>query len=70
MRKVSSGHMHLLSLQRIGLDPAVVDKSGSHLARLKREDFALKQDGKSQRITIFEEVKTTTTRVRMSFPAL
>ena len=32
--------MHLLSLQRIGLDPAVVDKSGSHLARLKREDFA------------------------------
>ncbi len=48
------------------LIPAVVSKSGSHLAGLKKEDFVLKQDGKSQPIAIFEEVKTTTTRVRRS----
>lgn len=48
------------------LIPAVVDKSGSHLAGLKKEDFVLKQDGKSQPIAIFEEVKTSTARVRRS----
>ena len=46
--------------------PAVVSKSGSHLPGLKKEDFVLKQDGKSQPIAIFEEVKTTTARVRRS----
>jgi len=48
------------------LIPAVVDKSGSHLAGLRKEDFVLKQDGKPQPIAIFEEVKTTTARVRRS----
>lgn len=49
------------------LIPTVVnDKSGSHVSGLKKEEFALKQDGKSQAIAIFEEVKTNSTRVRRS----
>ncbi|HZQ71199.1 MAG TPA: VWA domain-containing protein [Terriglobales bacterium] len=48
------------------LIPAVVSKSGAHLAGLKKEDFVLKQDGKPQPIAIFEEVKTDTARVRRS----
>jgi VWFA-related protein len=41
------------------LVPTVVNKSGSHISGLKKEDFVLKQDGKSQTIAIFEEVKTS-----------
>ena len=48
------------------LIPAVIDKGGTHLSGLKKEDFVLKQDGKAQPIAIFEEVKTDTARVRRS----
>jgi len=49
------------------LIPTVVDdRSGAHIPGLKKEDFALKQDGKSQPIAIFEEVKTDSARVRRS----
>ncbi len=49
------------------LVPAVVhDKSGAHLAGLKKEDFVLKQDGKAQPIAVFEEVKTTSVRISRS----
>jgi VWFA-related protein len=49
------------------LIPTVVsDKSGSHISGLNREAFVLKQDGKSQRIAIFEEVKTSSARARRS----
>ncbi|MGA8541515.1 MAG: VWA domain-containing protein, partial [Terriglobales bacterium] len=49
------------------LVPTVVnDKSGAYIASLKKEDFALKQDGKSYPIAIFEEVKTSSARVRRS----
>src|SRR5580698_10556630 len=41
------------------LIPAVVsDKSGAHVAGLKKEEFILKQDGKPQPIAVFEEVRT------------
>jgi VWFA-related protein len=47
------------------LVPTVVnDKSGAYMAGLKKEEFALKQDGKSYPIAIFEEVKTDSTRLR------
>ena len=49
------------------LIPTVVnDKSGVHIAGLHREEFALKQDGKSLPIAVFEEVKTSSARVRRS----
>src|SRR5215470_1809791 len=49
------------------LIPAIVnDKSGSHISGLKKEDFLLKQDGKSHPISLFEEVKTTSARTARS----
>jgi VWFA-related protein len=49
----------ITSSTELVLIPTVVnDKTGSHLSGLKKEEFALKQDGKSQPIAIFEEVKT------------
>jgi VWFA-related protein len=49
------------------LIPTVVnDKSGAHISGLTKEEFALKQDGKSRPIAVFEEVKTNSGRVRRS----
>src|SRR5580658_5500181 len=49
------------------LVPTVVnDKSGAYISGLTKEEFALKQDGKPQPITVFEEVKTNATRMRRS----
>lgn len=57
----------ITSSTELVLIPAVVDnKSGSHVSGLKKEEFALKQDGKSQSIAIFEEVRTNSARVRRS----
>lgn len=52
------------SFTELVLIPTVVnDKSGSHIAGLKKEDFVLKQDGKSRAIAIFEEVTTSSARL-------
>lgn len=49
------------------LIPTVVnDKSGVHISGLKKEEFVLKQDGKSYPIAVFEEVTTNSDRVRRS----
>jgi VWFA-related protein len=49
------------------LIPTVVnDKSGVHVAGLRKEDFILKQDGKSHPIAVFEEVTTNSARVNRS----
>ncbi|MGB7332322.1 MAG: VWA domain-containing protein [Terriglobales bacterium] len=49
------------------LIPTVVnDKSGAHIAGLHKEEFALKQDGKALPIAVFEEVETSSARVRRS----
>src|ERR1700689_1015374 len=49
------------------LIPTVVnDKSGAHIAGLHKEEFALKQDGRSHPIAVFEEVQTSSSRVRRS----
>jgi len=49
------------------LIPTVVnDKSGVHISGLQKEEFALKQDGKSHPIAVFEEIKTDSARVRRS----
>lgn len=49
------------------LVPTVVnDKSGNHIAGLKKEEFVLKQDGKSQPIAVFEEVQTNSARMHRS----
>jgi VWFA-related protein len=57
----------ITSSTELVLIPAVVsDKSGSHLSGLKKEDFALKQDGKSRPIAIVEEVRTNSARLHRS----
>ena len=57
----------ITSSTELVLIPTVVnDKSASHISGLKKEDFVLKQDGKTQPIAIFEEVKTDTTRLHRS----
>jgi VWFA-related protein len=49
------------------LVPAVVtDKSGKHLSGLTRDDFVLLEDGKPQKVAVFEELKTTAERVQRS----
>jgi VWFA-related protein len=49
------------------LVPTVInDKSGIHIAGLRKEDFVLKQDGKPYPIAVFEEVKTSSAPVRRS----
>lgn len=49
------------------LVPAVVnDKAGVHIAGLRKEEFAIKQDGKARPIAVFEEVKTSSALVRRS----
>jgi VWFA-related protein len=49
------------------LIPTVVnDKSGAYISGLSKQEFGLKQDGKSQPIAVFEEVKTNPNRVRRS----
>jgi VWFA-related protein len=51
------------SASELVLIPAVVStKSGVHISGLKKEDFVLKQDGKSHPISFFEEVQTTSDR--------
>jgi VWFA-related protein len=54
------------STELVLIPTVVTDKSGAHISGLKKEDFALKQDGKSHPIEIFEEVKTDSERVRRS----
>jgi VWFA-related protein len=44
----------------------VQNKSGLHIPSLRKEDFVLKQDGKNHSIAIFEEVKTSSSRVQRS----
>jgi VWFA-related protein len=57
----------ITSSTELVLIPAVVsDKSGTHISGLKKEDFALKQDGTPHPISIFEEVKTSATRLQRS----
>jgi len=49
------------------LIPTVVDdRSGAHVPGLKKEEFALKQDGKSQPIAVFEEVQSDPSRAHRS----
>ncbi|MGA9527681.1 MAG: VWA domain-containing protein [Terriglobales bacterium] len=57
----------LKSSTELILVPTVVnDKSGAYIPGLTKEEFALKQDGKSYPIAVFEEVKTNSTRMRRS----
>jgi VWFA-related protein len=37
----------------------VTEKDGSHVAGLKKEDFTVSENGKPQKVAVFEEVKTT-----------
>lgn len=53
-----SGAATFTSSTELVLIPAVVsDRSGAHIASLKKEDFTLKQDGKVHPIAVFEEVE-------------
>jgi VWFA-related protein len=40
------------------------DKSGAHIAGLKKDDFSVFQNGAEQKLAVFEEVNTTKTRLR------
>jgi VWFA-related protein len=56
-----------MSSTELVLIPTVVnDKSGAYISGLKKEEFSLKQDGKSHPIAIFEEIKTDPARLRRS----
>lgn len=50
------------SRSELVLVPAVVTKAGAHVTGLKREDFAVRDRGREQRIAIFEEVQPSTRR--------
>ena len=55
------------SSSELVLIPVVVnDKAGTHISSLRKEEFVLKQDGKSHPVSFFEEVKTTGTRATRS----
>ena len=62
-----SNEARFISSTELVLIPTVVnDKSGAHIPGLQKEEFALKQDGKSHPIAVFEEVKTNSARVHRS----
>jgi VWFA-related protein len=62
-----SGAITFTSSTELVLIPTVVnDKSGAHVAGLRKEDFVLKQDGKAHPIAVFEEVKTDSAPVHRS----
>ncbi len=44
--------------------PVQVRSHGQHIAGLKREMFTLLQDGNPQKISVFEEIRTTTQRLQ------
>ena len=44
----------------VTLSVVVIDKSGSHIEDLNKEDFTLLEDGKEQNIAIFEKTKKET----------
>lgn len=45
--------------------PAVVtDSSGAHITSLKKEDFVVLEDGKEQKTSVFEELRSTPSTVR------
>ncbi len=48
------------------LVPVIVEGKAGHVPGLKKEDFVLKEDGKSQSIDVFEEIKTDPARQRRS----
>lgn len=55
------------SRSELVLVPAVVtDKSGKHIPNLTKDDFVVLEDGKAQKVAVFEELKTSATRVQRS----
>ena len=47
------------------LVPAVVtDKSGTHVSGLAKDDFVVLEDGKPQKVSVFEEIKPSTGEIR------
>ena len=55
------------SSSELVLVPTVVnDKSGIHISGLTKQDFVLKQDGKTRSISVFEEVRTDSSRTHRS----
>jgi VWFA-related protein len=52
------------STELVLVPTVVTDNSGKHALNLKKEDFALKADGKARPIAVFEEITTDTARFR------
>jgi VWFA-related protein len=70
--KVDKRTVTFKSQSQLVLVPAVVkDKSGRHIAGLDKDQFTLYEDGKPQRITQFEEVRSATSALvqRPAVPA-
>src|SRR5271167_4710504 len=62
----SKGTTFTSSTELVLIPTVVNDKSGAHVSGLKKEEFALKQDGKSLPIAVFEEVQTNPARLHRS----
>ncbi len=45
------------------LVPTIVTQKGAHLPGLTKDDFAILENGKEQKIGVFEEIRTTTDRI-------
>jgi VWFA-related protein len=52
------------STELVLIPTVVTDGSGNHVASLKKDDFVIKEDGKSRSISVFEEVATDTVRLQ------
>src|SRR5258706_2073121 len=57
------------SRSELVLVPAIVtDRSGAHVAGLKKEDFSVLENGAEQKIATFEEIQATTAPVHRAAP--
>src|SRR5438105_3347497 len=65
----SSGTPRFVSHTSLVLIPTVVtDHSGAHVSGLTKEDFTVQEDKRTEKISIFEEIKTKPGKIRRVDP--
>lgn len=63
-QQASTEHSTFRAQSNLVLVPVQIRSHGQHVAGLKKEAFTILQDGKPQKISMFEEVRTTTARLQ------